>query len=222
MGITGHFILDWEMKFVTLSCKRFKGKYTAENIRHEYEETLAIYDISDKIFAVVTDNASNMVKAIKFSLPGYTIEEAFDKDEPEESEGESDNEEEDSYYDTNEEAVFDHLPKHSRCCAHTLQLVVKDGLKHCNAHLITFIAKASKIVNFVRKSIPLVHASTILEDENRSQASNVTRWNSQLKMIRSILKVPEEKLNKIEYTLKLNAYERRVFKELSKSHSWPI
>ena len=33
------------MKSVTLSCKRFKGKHTAENIRHEYEETLAIYDI---------------------------------------------------------------------------------------------------------------------------------------------------------------------------------
>jgi hypothetical protein len=65
------------------------------------------------------------------------FEEAFDKDEPEDSDGESDNEEEDGYYDTNEEDVFDHLPTHSRCYAHTLQLVVKDGLKNCNAHLIT-------------------------------------------------------------------------------------
>jgi len=53
MGIAGHFILDWEMKSVTLSCKRFKGKHTAENIRHENEETLAIDDIADKILAVV-------------------------------------------------------------------------------------------------------------------------------------------------------------------------
>ena len=78
-----------------------------------------------------------MVKAFKFALPGYAIEEAFDKDETEDSDGESDNEEEDGYYDTNEEDVFDHLPTHSRCYAHTLQLVVKDGLKNCNAHLIT-------------------------------------------------------------------------------------
>ena len=62
------------MHTVMLHCKRFKGKHSAENIRHEYEETLATYDISNKICSIITDNASNMMKAFNFTLPGYEPE----------------------------------------------------------------------------------------------------------------------------------------------------
>ena len=65
-------------------------------------------------------------------------------------------------------------------------------------HLKTVVAKASNIINFVRKS---VNASEILEGEKKLQASNATLWNSQLYMIKSILNVPEEKLNKTECKL---------------------
>ena len=37
IGITGHFILDWTMKYVIISFSRFKGRHTGENISHEYE-----------------------------------------------------------------------------------------------------------------------------------------------------------------------------------------
>ena len=70
------------------------------------------------------------------------------------------------------------FPKHSRCYAHTLQLVVKDGLGDCSPSLKSIVAKASNIVSFVRKSVV---ASEMLEDEVRLQAANLTRWNSQLK-----------------------------------------
>jgi hypothetical protein len=59
-----------------LACKRFKGRHTAENIRHEYEEMVSSYEIGNKITTIVTDNASNMTKAFNFSLPGY-IEEVY-------------------------------------------------------------------------------------------------------------------------------------------------
>ncbi|XP_071166549.1 zinc finger BED domain-containing protein 4-like [Mytilus edulis] len=62
LGITGHFILDWCMKSIMVSCKRFKGKHCAENIRQEYEEAVACYNIADKITNIITDNASNMTK----------------------------------------------------------------------------------------------------------------------------------------------------------------
>lgn len=67
------------------------------------------------------------------------------------------------------------MPKHVRCFAHTLQIVIKDWLKECNYHLKQVVLKASKIENFVRKS---VIASEILKEYNRLQAEKVTHWNS--------------------------------------------
>ncbi|CAG2238821.1 unnamed protein product [Mytilus edulis] len=64
LGITGHFILDWAMKSVMICCKRFKGRHTAESIRSEYEEVVTSFEIGFKIAAIVSDNASNMVKAL--------------------------------------------------------------------------------------------------------------------------------------------------------------
>ena len=62
-----------------------------------------------------------------------------------------------------------------------------------------------------------VHKSTvgseILEAENQLQTANDTHWNSQLKMIRSVLKCPESKLNQLE-TVHLSAYERNILKEM--------
>jgi hypothetical protein len=41
------------------------------------------------------------------------------------------------------------MPQHSACYAHTLQLVVKDGLKDAGNNLKTIIAKASTAVRYV-------------------------------------------------------------------------
>ena len=198
MGITGHFILDWTMQSVMIACKRFKGRHTAENIRLEYEETVSSYEISEKIMTVVTDNASNMTKAFDFSLPGYTT----DKDD------ESDSDDED-LADPSEDATSSEGPL-TRCYAHSLQLVVKDGLKDASQHLKNVTAKASNTVNHVRKSI---YATDILEGEKRLQAANATRWNSQLRMIRSVLGAPEEKLKQLDIQ-QLTAYERKLLQEL--------
>ncbi|CAC5386803.1 unnamed protein product [Mytilus coruscus] len=72
LGITAHYVLNWEMKSAMIACKRFKGRHTAENILHEYEECITSFNINDKMFCVISDNASNMVKAFSFSVPGYT------------------------------------------------------------------------------------------------------------------------------------------------------
>ena len=186
LGITGHFIEDWDMRTVMITSKRFKGRHTADNIRYEYEEAISKFEISDKILTIVTDNASNMMKAFDFSLPGFTPEN--------EDDDESDTEE----HDTNEnleksDQLEGYFPTHSRCYAHTLQLVLKDGLNDASQHLKNVIAKASNIVNHVRKSI---HASELLDGEKRLQTATTTRWNSQLTMIRSVLNIPDEKMKK--------------------------
>ena len=56
-------IINWTMESVMLACKRFTGRHRAENIRQQYEETVASFDIAEKITNIVTDNASNMTKA---------------------------------------------------------------------------------------------------------------------------------------------------------------
>jgi hypothetical protein len=205
LGITGHYINEWQMKSVMICCRRFKGKHSAENIRHEYEETVAMYDIYDKITCISSDNASNMVKAFDFTLPGFE-----GKDEIIDEDCECDDED-DCGVDSEDELCDEIFPKHSRCYAHTLQLVVKDGLCDCSPSLKNIIAKASNIVSFVRKSVV---ASELLENEQRLQAANTTRWKSQLHMLKSILKVPESKLNNLDTKYKLSTYERKLLQEL--------
>ncbi|VDI42302.1 Hypothetical predicted protein [Mytilus galloprovincialis] len=119
LGITGHFILDWAMKSVMICCKRFKGRHTAESIRSEYEEVVTSFEIGFKIAAIVSDNASNMVKA--FSIPGFD-DFKVDHESSDEEIDDVDKEIEDDQSD--DLHLSDCLPKHSRCFAHTLQLEI--------------------------------------------------------------------------------------------------
>ena len=99
--------------------------------------------------------------------------------------------------------------KHHSCFAHVLQLVIKDGFKASNT-TARILKKCSKIVKFVKKS---TLATEILENENKLQFANQTRWNSQLKMVRSILTIPVKKLNMLNTSM-LTLYERNVLNEL--------
>lgn len=208
IGITGYFILNWQLESVLIVCKRVKGRHTAEKIRQEYEEALAGYDISDKVRNVITDNAANMKKALQFSLPGFPSKAEAKREDSndEKSDSETDEDEEDAL-----EFPDDNFPTLGHCYAHTIQLVVKDGLSETSQHLKGVVSKASNIVKFVRKYI---NASDILENEKRLQADNVTRWNSQIVMLRSVLAVSEEKLAQCGAPSQLSTYERKLLKEL--------
>ena len=60
-------------------CKRFRGSHCAENIHEMFEDTIAPYHLTQRIPAIVTDNAANMVK--EFSLPGMEILDEADSDD---------------------------------------------------------------------------------------------------------------------------------------------
>jgi hypothetical protein len=207
IGITGHVIIDWTMQSVMLACRRFKGKHTAENIHQQYEETISSFDIATKITNIVTDNAGNMTKAFRFDLPGFEdIDQDNDSDSADDSD--SDGNQPESEIST---VVYDYLPERNPCFAHTLQLAVKDGWDQAGPNLTRVMAKAAKIVSFARRS---THATDLLEGEKRLQQANTTRWNSQLIMIRSVLNIPHDKLNALDTTVKLTAYERTTLKEM--------
>ena len=136
----------------------------------------------------LTINASNMMKA--FSLPGFenssTVTENTSDDE---------SDEEDTLTPESPDSdLYEQLThnEHITCFAHTLQLVIKDGFKKAG-QINKVLSKAASLVAHVRKSNL---SSDILESEKRLQAANATRWNSELRMIRSLLRIPEESYNK--------------------------
>ena len=102
---------------------------------------------------------------------------------------------------------------HVRCFAHTLQLVIKDGFKHVGS-ISKVLGKASAIVSHVKKSI---HATEALESEKSLQKATVTRWNSQLTMIHSILRIPKEKLDMLGTSHKLTQYDWKVLQDLDEN-----
>lgn len=171
-----------------LVCKRRKGRHTAEKIRQEYEEALAGYDNSDKVRNVITDNDAIMKKALQFSLPGFPSKAEAKR---EDSNGEKSDSETDEHEKDALEIPDDNVPTLGHCYAHTIQLVVKDGLSETSQHLKGVVSKATNIVKFVRISI---NASGMLENEKRLQADNDTRSNLQSVMLLSVLAVSEEKL----------------------------
>ena len=205
LGITAHYIIDWEMKSAMLACRRMKGSHTSDNIYESFEETMASFHISGKLNAIVTDNAANMSKAFHVELQGFTRVEDLTEDDPSENE-----DIEDQAQPMMDGSVYEHFPEHHRCFSHTLQLVVKDGLKASEGQISKLIGKASKVVSQFRKS---TQATDLLEGESKLQAANTTRWNSQVIMIKSLLKVPSEKLDQLD-TVKLTGYERNCLSEV--------
>ena len=204
-GMTGHFITTgWKMQSIMLSCDRISGSHTGEKILQCYDEVVAEFGLSSKVEHIVTDSAANMRKAF-ISLPGFC------QYDDEESEDESDDEGTDSAYTVQNvhDDVFTSF-QHNPCFAHTLQLVVKDGFKN-QTQINGIISKCSKVVSSVRRS---TIATDILQGEKKLQSYTATRWNSQLKMLRSILRIPSEKFEELENVPKLSAHEKKIMSDI--------
>lgn len=65
LTITAHYInSNWQLCSCILETKRLEGPHTAEYIAQTIREIMALWDISKKVNAIITDNASNMAAAI--------------------------------------------------------------------------------------------------------------------------------------------------------------
>ena len=155
-------------KIFLLCCKQINGRHTGDSISLESESVTEEYGITTKVFKVITDNASNMIKAFGPMIHELTIVNDDDDDEDKSEEtneyssssedddtDENDNsgdEDEDSTFVTN---AFDSIPVHHgdrlSCFAHTLQLVVKDGLNN-SKQMSSLLNKLSKLINHIKKS----------------------------------------------------------------------
>jgi hypothetical protein len=182
LGITGHLISkDFRMITFLIACNRFKGRHTASNISKHFDIAIGRFDLDKHIDFVITDNASNMLAA--FKLPQYEESGGEDRGDGEEEEmGEEP-----------DPKLYENLPSHERCFAHSLQLVIRHGLE-ATGSIGSILKKVSKIVNHVRRSCV---CSELLENQPRLQTANDTRWNSQLGMVRSIAAADKKTLDSI-------------------------
>ena len=162
-----------------------------------YDEVVSDFDVREKVKHIITDIASNIKKAF-LTLPGYEINASDSKDE--------ESEECDSISIEQDELTFEH----HACFAHTLQLVVKDRMAKAG-QISTVIKKCSNLVSFVHRS---TIAADVLRGKTRLQADNVTRWNSQLKMIKSVLSFSEGDLAQVQNAPKLTSHERNLLQDI--------
>ena len=216
LGITAHILEENEEERTLqyssylLSCDRITGKHTGEHICSSYTDALKEYGIEHKIDFVVTDNASNMRKAFTVSFPACSDTESDDDDSEEE-----DREEDEVLTDIDDGQLWEDLPddemdlvrttlsnncRHPNrlsCFAHTLQLVVGDGIKDTRC-VRKGMSKVSKISS-------LLHTSTRFKDgfeeafgeEVGIPAANATRWNSTLRQVSAVLALDNNKMSEL-------------------------
>ncbi|CAF4784428.1 unnamed protein product [Rotaria sp. Silwood1] len=76
LGITCHFIDNkMVLQAFLIDFVRLKSPHTSDNIQRLTENILDHFSIKEKVYRIITDNASSMIKAYKFGL-------AVDEDHP--------------------------------------------------------------------------------------------------------------------------------------------
>lgn len=134
------------------------GSHTGEKLLQAYEETTAQYGVESKVVRLITDNASNNLKAFgAIVVPGF---ESYFKECFDESESNCDSESDGSTeYEIDSDLIinFDDVPLGNEellrlpCFIHTLQLVVSDGFKESGC-IQAAVAKVSSIARFRYKT----------------------------------------------------------------------
>lgn len=185
-GLCVSYILNGEIRTRVIACDRFTGKHNAENIAAAYTSVIVNYALDGKIVGMITDNASNMVKAFD-SIQGAA---AAGMDDPEVDSDDTLTQVEVDWDEVQNETPIP-IPFRHSCIAHSLQLVVGDGLKEAMRSIKVLLQKTGSLVSSIHKSCK---ATELLEDEAGFgiPSPNVTRWNSHYRMITAINRVNQE------------------------------
>ena len=117
--------------------KAFEGSHTGSRIADALESTISQFGIQQKIQTVITDNAANMKNALSVFLESSDSSDTT-LDDPALWEDESGSEAVEVLGDDTE---------HLACFAHSLQLVVHDGLSSISGFHQAVISKCSKLAS---------------------------------------------------------------------------
>ncbi|KAK7896570.1 hypothetical protein WMY93_021895 [Mugilogobius chulae] len=196
LGVTAHFI-EMEtraptLKSVLLRCDRFTGSHTDERIHEKFEEMCEYFNIRHKLDYIICDNAANMKKAFTTSFPS----EKPKREETDELENAALWEELADDFQEDVDAIQSSCRQQRlQCFAHTLQLVVRDGLKETKSLNIP-ITKVSKLWSMLHSACKIKEAFEETFGANRSIPGAVsTRWNSTLCLVDTVTNLDLQTLN---------------------------
>ncbi|CAF1288503.1 unnamed protein product [Didymodactylos carnosus] len=157
MGITGHYIDSvYKPQALLLDIVRLQGSHSAEHIRNTTKQILDRLSINHKVYKIITDNGSSMIKAYKF---GLSVNDQDFEDEEANDEGSMDVDEQKSiiswklidWHDREEDGVDYEKGKRLSCSAHILQLTIRDGLRNV-PHISKTLAKCKVLTRKSHKS----------------------------------------------------------------------
>lgn len=188
MAVTVHMFMQGRAVSHLLAFKAMPGSHTGQRIADELESVVTEFNIKPKVQYVVTDNASNMIKALSLFFPSDDIE--GDKELVENAV--------DDHLLWNDFADSDDIDMATAeigtriaCFCHSLQLVVRDGLQKTTGSR-TALAKVTKLSSISH------HSSSFRSEFEESfgigraiPASNDTRWNSVLRQLKSVVELDQ-------------------------------
>lgn len=189
-----------------LDCRRFTGRHTGEQIASAFEEITDEYGIRQKISYIVTDNAANMKCAFKVHMPQQQADDT-------ESEEENVLDDENLWENINSEDTEFPWSSGERlsCFAHSLQLVINDGMKEVRAISRT-IAKTSRFTTLLHSSSQFRDEFEVMFDTNKTvPATNTTRWNSTFKPHKTLIEMCSKDYDDVGFS----AHEWNQLKELN-------
>ena len=142
LGITIHAFDKGNPVSHLLVFKAFQGSHTGQRIAEALETVLTENHIQNKVRYVVTDNASNMKKAMSVLFDDGKDRTVDDDADPSlwEDDGGDDI-----------AASLNSIAKRLSCFAHSLQLVIRDGLTSLTA-IKPALGKCSKLANMLHQS----------------------------------------------------------------------
>ena len=195
-----------EPHHVLLNLHQISHPHTGNKIAEEVDETLTEWEVlGHKVLMMIIDNGSNMQKAVKELNKTTTADTSDDDDDDddaaelllEENESDADKENEDNEDSDNantvtevtelDNSLHENAIVHPLACmAHTLQLIVKDGLK--DSTVKNLIIQSRSIVRKVRTSSPAIQELTKLPSKTVINDC-LTRWKSTLQMLERLLEL---------------------------------
>ncbi|KAI0531206.1 hypothetical protein KFK09_000759 [Dendrobium nobile] len=166
MVVTGHFVdSNWKLQKRVLSFLHLSPPHTATEIVDTFYKSLNEWDLENKVFTISVDNASNNDRAIKLLKDNFRVR---------------------------KQLFFGGKIFHVRCCAHILNLMVKDGIKS-----IEFVVeKIRDTISFLNASEGrLLRFADVVHQLHLPTRKLImdcpTRWNSTYNMLTVALQLRE-------------------------------
>lgn len=199
LAVTAHAFSNGNASSLLLAFRSFQGSHTGQSIADALESIIDDSGIRNKIRSVVTDNASNMRKAMSVLLQNLESTSVIASDDADDYPFDDPSLWQDLDGETATAIVeaMGNQCEHMSCFAHSLQLVVRDGLSSLTA-CRPMLAKCSKLSNLVHQSANFRGTfEKIMGNGHIIPASNETRWNSTFRQLDAIAELDHAKLNSV-------------------------